>query len=81
MAPFITVSISIQGDWEMKQFQKRFIKEVIAEVTVLSALIIVPLAFLGPGWTRRKPNDGVVSARFQQQHTPSTANEEGTGKE
>jgi hypothetical protein len=26
-------------------------KEVITRVTILSALIIVPLAFLGPGWT------------------------------
>ena len=62
--------------YEMKQFQKRFIKEVIAEVTVLSALIIVPLAFLGPGWTRKRPNDAVIAARFRQEHPPSKADEE-----
>lgn len=52
----------------MKQFQRRFVKEVVAEVTILSALIIVPLAFLRPGWTRKQPNDRIVAARFRQEH-------------
>ena len=64
----------------MKQFQKRFIKEVIAEITILSALIIVPLAFLGPSWTRRKPDDHIVAARFNQEHPASKAEEEDIGR-
>jgi hypothetical protein len=60
----------------MKHFQKRFIKEVIAEVTILSALIIVPLAFLGPGWTKKQPDDRVVAARFRQEHSESKADGE-----
>ena len=41
------------GECEMKlyrkQYRKRFIKDVIVEVTILSALIVVLLAFLDPG--------------------------------
>ena len=51
----------------MKQFQKRFLKEAVGDAAVLSALIILPLAFLGPGWTR-KQDDKVLAARFQQEH-------------
>lgn len=61
----------------MKQFQKRFIKEVIAEVTILSALINVPLAFL---WTRRKPDAHFVAARVKQEHPASKAEEEDIGR-
>ena len=73
--------LCLPRDGEMKQFQKRFIKEVIVEVTILSALIIVPLAFLGPGWTRRKPDDRVVAARFRQQHSASTSDEVGAERD
>jgi hypothetical protein len=38
-----------RGRCEMKQLQKRFLKEVVVDATILSALVIVPLAFLGPG--------------------------------
>jgi hypothetical protein len=65
----------------MKQFQKRFIKEVVAEVTILSALIIVPLAFLGPGWTRKPPNDHAVAAQFRQEHPVSEGDEQDIGRE
>ena len=57
----------------MKQFQKRFIKEVITDATILSALIIVPLAFLGPGWRTKNPDDQVLAARFRDEHVPKVA--------
>lgn len=37
----------------MKQYQKRFIKEAVADATILTALIIVPLAFSGT-WLDQK---------------------------
>jgi hypothetical protein len=64
----------------MKQFQKRFIKEAVADATILSALIVVPLAFLGTGWTRKQPNDRVVAARFRQEHPVSKADEQEDGR-
>jgi hypothetical protein len=66
-------------DYEMKQFQKRFIKEVIAEATVLCTPI-VPLAFPGPGRTRRMPDDHIAAARFRQEHSISKADEEDIGR-
>jgi hypothetical protein len=74
--PMYSEWIRISIGCDMKQFQKRFIKEVVAEVTILSALIIVPLAFLGPGWTRKPPNDRAVAARFRQEHPVSKAAEQ-----
>jgi hypothetical protein len=65
----------------MKQFQKRFIKEVVAEVTILSALVIVPLAFLGPGWTGKQPNHRAVAARFRREHPVSKADEQDIERE
>lgn len=35
---------------------KPFIKEIMADAAILSGLIILPIAFLGPGW-RRKDTD------------------------
>jgi hypothetical protein len=64
------------GRLQNEAVSEALIKEVIAEVTILSALIIVPLAFLGPGWTRRKPDDRVVDARFREEHSASKANEQ-----
>jgi hypothetical protein len=52
----------IARDCQMKQFQKRFIKEVIAKVTILCAPIMGPLAFLGSIRTRRVPDDHIAAA-------------------
>ena len=46
---------------------RQFIKEAIADATILSALIILPMAVLGPGWTR-KPDDRVLAAQFRRDH-------------
>ena len=35
---------------------KPFIKEILADAAILSGLIILPMAFLGPGW-RSKDTD------------------------
>ena len=60
----------------MKQFQKRFIKQVVADASILSVLIIFPLAFLGPGWRAKTPDDRAQAARFRDNHVP-TATKEG----
>lgn len=64
----------------MKQFQKRFLKEVAVDATILSALVIVPLAFLGPGWTRKQPNERLVASQFKQEHSVSKADEQEDGR-
>lgn len=64
----------------MKQFQKRFMKEVIADATILSALIILPIAFLGPGWTSKRPDERAVAARFRQEHPLQVKREETEGR-
>ena len=52
----------------MKKLPKgNFMKEVVAETAILSALIILPMAFLGPGW--RMP----YHRPFADAHRPSTA--------
>jgi hypothetical protein len=33
-----------------KSFKGNFMREVVAETAILSCLIILPMAFLGPGW-------------------------------
>jgi hypothetical protein len=46
---------------------KKFVKEIISDTAVLSMLIILPLAFLGPGWrtnTSAKSRHGP----FRDQH-------------
>jgi hypothetical protein len=56
----------------MKKILKSgFMKEVVAETAILSALIILPMAFLGPGWRmpRHKP--------FADVHHPQGGGSEG----
>ena len=36
---------------------KKFIKEIIANATLLSALILLPMTFRGPGWRPREAPD------------------------
>ena len=67
--------VSARAFLAMKQFQKRFIKQVVADATVLSALIILPLAFLGPGWRAKNPDDRVQAARFRDDHAPTASTE------
>lgn len=60
---------------------KRYIKEIIAESAILSVLIILPMAFLGPGWRIKNPSTHVAAQRFQQehQHLPGEATKTRTG--
>ena len=45
---------------------KAFIKEILGDTVVLSLLIILPLAFLGPGWrTTSQYQNG-----FRRDHKP-----------
>lgn len=41
---------------------KRFVREILADAAILSGLITLPIAFLGPGWrpkdTDYNPNHG-----------------------
>lgn len=56
---------------------KGFMKEVIADATILSLLIIAPMAFLGPGWRTKNPDGHVSAQRFKREHLPGEETEEG----
>lgn len=47
---------------------KRFITKVLWDSVVLSALVILPIAFLGPGWKTQTPKDQIARERFQREH-------------
>lgn len=60
---------------------KPFIKEIIANAAMLSALIVLPIAFLGPGWTRSNPepfqaSHGRITAEQSDQSGESLSSEE-----
>jgi hypothetical protein len=46
---------------------KQFVKEIISDTAVLTMLIIVPLAFLGPGW-RTNTSAKNQHGPFRDQH-------------
>ena len=46
---------------------KGFIKEILTDTALLSALIILPLAFLGPGW-RTNTSSQTQNGSFRNQH-------------
>jgi hypothetical protein len=48
---------------------KRFIKEILSDTAILSVLIILPLAFLGPGW-RTKDASLPQHGSFRDKHKP-----------
>ena len=56
-----------------KLFKGSFMKEVVAETAILSALIILPMAFLGPGWRVRQQKP------FVDSHGPGSGTSEGAG--
>ena len=49
-----------------KVFKGGFMKEAFAETAILSALIILPMAFLGPGWNKRQHKP------FAEAHSPQS---------
>jgi hypothetical protein len=51
-------------------FKSNFMKEVVADTAILSLLIILPMAFLGPGW--RKP----YHRPFAEVHRPQSGSSE-----
>lgn len=52
---------------------KKFAREVVRDATVLSVLVIAPMSFLGPGWTRPRPTR---EASFAQQHQQTSEDAE-----
>ena len=56
---------------------KRYMKEIFADATILSLLIITPMAFLGPGWRTKNPDGHVSAERFKREHLPGEKAEEG----
>lgn len=46
---------------------KAFIREILTDTALLSALIILPLAFLGPGWRTNITNQ-TQNGSFRNQH-------------
>ena len=51
---------------------KRYMKEILADSAILSLLIIFPMAFLGPGWRTKNPDNHLIAQRFQREHQIST---------
>jgi hypothetical protein len=46
------------------------IQEAIKDAIILSALIILPMTFLGPGWRTLSKDDRPVRDHFARQHVP-----------
>ena len=46
----------------------RMMKEILRDSAILTGLIIVPIAFLGPGWRPKNPDAISSTERFSQEH-------------
>lgn len=60
---------------------KKLLKEALSDTLILSVLVIVPIAFLGPGWQTSSTYDR--NGRFSKQHqsVPGEAGEDGEAVE
>lgn len=58
---------------------KQFVKEILFDSAILSVLIILPLAFLGPGWRSQDSSRGHHG--FREQHRPLPEETTGEGRE
>lgn len=55
---------------------KKLFKEAFHDAMVLSAFIILPMAFLGPGWSPKKdPPPGLREATFTELHSEKSQDE------
>ena len=45
------------------------VKQAVWDGAVLCTLIILPMAFLGPGWRTQKPDARIANVRFQREHS------------
>jgi hypothetical protein len=52
---------------------KQLLKEAFRDAMTLSALVIVPMLFLGPGWTPKE--DKALRANFSDLHPEKSGND------
>jgi hypothetical protein len=59
---------------------RSIVKEAVRDALILSVLVIVPIAFLGPGWQTSSTWDrhGKFSEQHQQSSIPGETNEDGS---
>lgn len=55
---------------------KKFVKEIIANATLLSALILLPMTFRGPGWRPRESEDNFARSHQNINESSKFAPEE-----
>ncbi len=63
--------------WNQNPAMRPFMQEAIKDALILSALIILPMSFLGPGWRVVSKDDRPTREHFARQHISREEKEEG----